>query len=160
MPAKVIVVQRPRRSLFAGPRALPDWLRSIWAALSRASVGDADIAEAESAGARSICVPLFPQLAFDASGSHRCVGCDLCTRVCPSHCLSLETDGQGAGLRVTRFDLAFGACIGCGLCGEACPEEAIQMAPGVRVELAPLSGRPAVADLLIDLSTIQMTPRG
>jgi formate hydrogenlyase subunit 6/NADH:ubiquinone oxidoreductase subunit I len=148
MPAQVITVRRPRRSLFAVPRALPDWFRSIWAVLSRNPAGDVDIAALDSAVPRAMNVPTFPQLAFDTNGSHRCVGCELCIRVCPSRCLALATEGEAGGLRVTRFDLLRGACIGCGLCGEACPEDAIEMAEGLRVELASLSGRSGVADLL------------
>lgn len=92
MPAQVVVVTRSRRSLFAAPRALPDWLRSVWAALSRTP------AIVDPAPSTSPCAkdsPLFPQLVRDASGSHRCVGCDLCVRVCPSRCLLLEIEGGG-----------------------------------------------------------------
>lgn len=159
MPAKVIVVQRPRRSRFAMPRAVPDWLRSVWAVLSRKSISNRGNAEADSTLARSINIPLFPHLVFEASGSHRCVGCELCVRACPSHCLSLGTEEEERARRVTRFELASGACIGCGLCDEICPERAIAMAPGVRVELAPLSGRLAMTDLLIDRSPLASTMR-
>lgn len=145
MPAQVVVVTRSRRSLFAAPRALPDWLRSVWAALSRTP------AIVDPAPSTSPCAkdsPLFPQLVRDASGSHRCVGCDLCVRVCPSRCLLLEIEGEGAGLRVTRFELVRGACIGCGICAEACPEGAIEMTAAARVEFALISGRPVLSDLL------------
>ncbi len=148
MPDQVITVRRRRRSLFAVPRALPDWLRSIWAVLSQTPVSDVDTAELDSIELHPMNVPTFPQLAFDASGAHRCVGCELCIRVCPSRCLTLATEGEATEIRVTQFDLERGACIGCGFCGEACPEDAIEMAEGPRVELAPLSGRPGVADLL------------
>lgn len=157
MSAKVIIVQRPRRSLFAIPRALPDWFRSVWVALFRPSIRNLGVATADSNRSRPINTPLFPRLVFEASGSHRCVGCALCVRVCPSNCLSLGTEGEGRALRVTRFEIASGACVGCGLCDEACPERAIEMVPGARVELAPLSGRLAVADLLIDRSAIHST---
>lgn len=148
MPDQVITVRRPRRNLFAVPRALPDWLRSIWTVFSRTRVSEVDIAELDSIELHSVNVPTFPQLAFDASGAHCCVGCELCIRVCPSRCLTLATEGEATQIRVMQFDLERGACIGCGFCGEACPEDAIEMAEGLRVELAPLSGRPGVTDLL------------
>jgi formate hydrogenlyase subunit 6/NADH:ubiquinone oxidoreductase subunit I len=148
MPHQTITVRRPRRSLFAVPRALPDWLRSVWAVLSRTPASDVDIAELDSIELHHTNVPAFPQLAIDASGAHRCVGCELCVRVCPSRCLTLAAEGQSTGIRVTQFDLERGACIGCGICGEACPEDAIEMSRGLRVELAPLSGRSGVTDLL------------
>jgi len=150
MPTQVIVVQRPRRSLFAVPRALPDWLRSVWAALLPTPVEDTDLADLRMVDLRTSSAPLFPQLALDATGSHRCVACDLCVRVCPSRCLEITTEGEDRDLRVTRFDFVRGACIGCGLCGQACPEGAIEMASGGRVEVAPLSGLSHAVDLLID----------
>jgi ferredoxin len=145
MPTQVVVLKRSRRSLFAAPRALPDWLRSVWAALFR-TPAIVDPAGSTSPWAKDS--PLFPELVRDANGSHRCVGCDLCVRVCPSRCLLLGTEGEGAGLRVTRFELVRGACIGCGICAEACPESAIEMTPAARVEIALISGGPDLSDLL------------
>ena len=150
MPAQVIVVKRPRRSLFAVPRAVPDWIRSLWAALRRGSMRAQGLAALASSETRSMNVPLFPDLVIDASGSHRCIGCDLCVRVCPTRCLSLETEGQGTvALRVTRFEFASGACMGCGFCADACPEQAIAMTRAEqRVEIAPLTGGSGVVDWL------------
>ena len=148
MPNQVITVRRPRRSFFAVPRALPDWLRSVRAVLSRMPASDVDMADLDSIELHPMNAPTFPQLAIDASGAHRCVGCELCVRVCPSRCLTLVTEGQATEIRVTQFDLERGACIGCGFCGEVCPENAIEMTRGRRVELAPLSGRSGVTDLL------------
>jgi ferredoxin len=153
MPIQVVVVQRPRRSLFAVPRALPDWLRLVWATFFRTSTGDTDRSRMDSTRAGSLDTPLFPRLTLDGSGSHRCVGCGLCIQVCPSRCLAIGTEGQGEELEVTRFDLVRGACIGCGLCDEACPENAIELVAGCRVELAPFSGRLGIADLLLDRSS-------
>ena len=150
MPAQVVVVKRPRRSLFAVPRALPDWLRSVWAAFSRTPASDTERSRNDSARSGFPDTPLFPRLALDGSGSHRCVGCGLCVQVCPSRCLALGTEGEGEELEVTRFDLVRGACIACGFCDEACPENAIEMVAGLRVELAPISGRSGIDDLLSD----------
>jgi ferredoxin len=148
MPTQVITVRRPRRRWFAVPRAFPDWLRSVWTALFRTAASKLELAVLSPVDSDVTNVSLFPQLTWDAKGAHLCVGCDLCIRVCPSRCLTLETEGKGRGLRVTRFELVHGACIGGGLCDEACPEDAIEMAARSRVEPAPLSGRPGVADLL------------
>ena len=155
MPAQVLVVRRPRRSLFAFPRTLPDWVRSVWATLFRTSTIDTNLCQTDSAGPRSLGTPLFPRLARDEGDSHRCVGCGLCVQVCPSRCLRLGTEGQGDGLEVTRFELMEGACIGCGFCDEACPEKAIELRAGLLVELAPISGRPGVTDLLDRVDLIQ-----
>jgi len=157
MPAQVIVVTRPRRSLFAVPRALPDWLRSLWAALFRKATQAGGLASLDPPGLRSVDLPLFPELVVDDHGSHRCIGCELCALVCPTRCLSIATENGGIeARRVTRFSLASGACIGCGYCAEACPERAILMTPtDDRVALAPLDGGSGVVDLLPDPSRMQ-----
>ncbi len=148
MPGQVIVVKRSRRSLFAVPRASLNWLRSVWAVFFTSSAPDSNVVEMASTSLLPAGPPLFPQLVRDQNGSHLCVGCDLCVRVCPSRCLVLETEGEGAALRVLRFDLIGAACVGCEICSEACPEDAIEMAAAARVDLAGISGRLVATDLL------------
>lgn len=53
----------------------------------------------------------------------RCVGCGLCTEVCPHGLFSL---GEG-GLEVRDRDL----CMECGACALNCPVQAITVTPGV-----------------------------
>lgn len=141
MPAQVIVVRRPRRNRFAIPRALPDWLHSIGTVLFGSSPDDPDVVGLDAPGLNSIDAALFPRLVLDASGAHRCVGCEICVHVCPSHSLEIDITGKGQNIRVTRFDLDRGSCIGCGLCSLDCPEDAFEMTAGALVELAPLVGR-------------------
>lgn len=148
MPTQVIVVKRSRRSLFAGPRALPDWFRSAWATLLRNPPIESKVAVQRSHSARPETPVSFPRLLRDARGAHRCTGCNLCVQVCPSRCLTLGTEGDGSALRVTRFGLRKGACIGCGLCNDACPENAIEMATAALAELAPRRAASPLTDLL------------
>jgi len=61
----------------------------------------------------------------------------------------VTTEGKGALLAVTAFEIARSSCIGCGICLEVCPENAIEMSLGLEVELATGAGRPLVADLLM-----------
>lgn len=149
MPAKVITVRRSRRSWFAVPRAILDWIRSLRTALFRKAAIEAEFADFPSADSRIASAPFIPRLVLDENDSHRCIGCHQCVRVCPSRCLTLATEGEGAGLRITRFELVHDACIGCGICDEACPEKAIEMVGAVRVEVALLSGRLGVTDLMM-----------
>jgi ferredoxin len=147
MPAQVVVVRRSRRSLFAAPRALPDWLRSVWAAF-RLTPPSAPDSDPGAQSVSSIPMPSLPRLVHDSGGDHACVGCRACERICPSRCLSLATEGAEDAIRVVRFELAGGACIGCDLCVDSCPEDALEMVVGVRVDLALSSGRPVLSDLL------------
>jgi len=151
MSTQVIVVKRSRRRFFAAPRALPDWLNAVWAARSSRSEADATL---QSSGAGTISSadrvgPLTPELSIDATGAHLCTGCDLCVRVCPSRCLHLTAEGEGASRRVLIFGLEQTSCIGCGVCFEVCPENALEMSKGTSVEQVVGGGQSSVVDLLM-----------
>jgi ferredoxin len=62
-----------------------------------------------------------------------CVGCGICTKVCPTQALTLS--GRKAHLDLKK-------CIGCGRCAPVCPTGAIQPIPAtldaIRLNLAQL----------------------
>lgn len=53
----------------------------------------------------------------------RCIGCSLCTQVCPQNVFVME-----AG-RAVLMD--YNACMECGACVNNCPADAIRVNPGV-----------------------------
>lgn len=60
-------------------------------------------------------------------GSHDCIACKACERVCPSFCIDLD-GGRPEGLkrqRVTEFTVDFALCSECGLCLDVCPTDTL-----------------------------------
>jgi NADH-quinone oxidoreductase subunit I len=69
-------------------------------------------------------------LTRDPDGGERCVGCYLCSTVCPVDCIALQATEDESGRRYPEFfRINFSRCIFCGLCEEACPTYAIQLTP-------------------------------
>jgi NADH-quinone oxidoreductase subunit I len=69
-------------------------------------------------------------LTRDPDGEERCVACYLCSCVCPTSCISMQSAEREDGRRYPRwFRINLGRCIYCGLCEEACPTLAIQLTP-------------------------------
>jgi len=67
-------------------------------------------------------------------GDERCVGCYLCSAVCPVSCISIESGEREDGRRYPLwFRINFARCIYCGLCEEACPTLAIQLTPDYEI---------------------------
>lgn len=63
-------------------------------------------------------------------GRERCVGCNLCSAVCPSGCISLQKEIlPDKSSQAKFFRINFSRCIFCGLCEESCPTAAIQLVP-------------------------------
>ena len=65
-------------------------------------------------------LPNVTTLTLDADA---CVGCGMCTEVCPHGVLMME------GRKVLVADLD--ACMECGACANNCPAEALRVTPGV-----------------------------
>lgn len=69
-------------------------------------------------------------LTRDPDGDERCVACYLCSAVCPTSCISMESGEREDGRRhAVWFRINFARCIYCGFCEEACPTLAIQLTP-------------------------------
>lgn len=57
------------------------------------------------------------------SGRENCIGCMACMRICPDHCIHIETEKRDGhrGRYPVRFIVDLSLCSFCGLCVEACP---------------------------------------
>jgi NADH-quinone oxidoreductase chain I len=60
-------------------------------------------------------------LAKNPEGKAKCVGCGLCSTVCPSQCISVIRE-KG---KVSRYEIDVLRCIFCGFCMEVCPYGAV-----------------------------------
>lgn len=68
-----------------------------------------------------------------------CIGCDLCARICPVNCITIEKtrkneptttrSGHPRKFDLPRFDIDLSLCCFCGLCTVVCPTECITMQP-------------------------------
>jgi formate hydrogenlyase subunit 6/NADH:ubiquinone oxidoreductase subunit I len=65
---------------------------------------------------------------FEETGSHDCVACMQCVKICPSVCITIE-GGKVEGIkgkRATEFDIDFALCSLCGLCIDTCPTDTLE----------------------------------
>jgi len=65
--------------------------------------------------------------------AERCIGCSMCSLVCPSHAITMipdECEVEFRGKKLTRKKrpgMKLFKCIRCGLCERHCPADAIQL---------------------------------
>ena len=53
---------------------------------------------------------------------NKCIGCGMCTRVCPENCVLMQKKGDKKQPKI-NYDY----CKGCGLCATECPVKCIKM---------------------------------
>ena len=68
----------------------------------------------------------------DEEGRELCVACELCSKICPTDCITvipMEDDtGRGIADRVPRvWDVDLSRCLFCGYCEDACPTRAVRL---------------------------------
>jgi NADH-quinone oxidoreductase subunit I len=71
-----------------------------------------------------------------ADGKERCIGCELCSSVCPANAITVigaensPEKRRSPGERyAARYEIDELRCIFCGMCEEACPTDAIVLTP-------------------------------
>jgi NADH-quinone oxidoreductase subunit I len=65
---------------------------------------------------------------FDETGSHDCVACLQCEKICPSACITIDgvkVDGIKKQ-RAVKFAMDFALCSLCGLCLDVCPTTTLE----------------------------------
>ncbi len=63
----------------------------------------------------------------DDKGEEICDGCQICSRVCPVQCISMEVfkDPADNKRKTSSYTVDFGRCMYCGLCVESCPKKCL-----------------------------------
>ena len=64
---------------------------------------------------------------IEGLGSHDCIDCQACVRVCPSDCIVVEGE-RPEGMKRKRailFEVDFALCSECGLCVDVCPTDTL-----------------------------------
>ncbi len=60
------------------------------------------------------------------NGEERCIACKLCEAICPTLCITIESEQRDDGTRrTTRYDIDLTKCMYCGYCEESCPVDSI-----------------------------------
>ncbi len=65
---------------------------------------------------------------FDETGSHDCIACMQCVKICPSDCITIEGE-RIEGIKGKRADVVkidFALCSLCGLCLDTCPTDTLE----------------------------------
>lgn len=65
-----------------------------------------------------------PYLTYTDKDELRCTSCNLCSDVCPTSCISIES--KGVEKTPLKFDLDISNCVFCGECINACPVDALR----------------------------------
>jgi NADH-quinone oxidoreductase subunit I len=62
---------------------------------------------------------------------HTCISCNMCVKMCPMDCISLESV-RGADKKpvLVSYDINIGRCMFCGLCVEVCPPKSLKHTGG------------------------------
>ncbi len=88
---------------------------------------------------------------FKETGTHKCVACGQCQRMCPSNLIKVQGIKERAkGRKVgTHYFIDFTRCSLCGLCVEVCPTKTLKFSR--EYELEGLSRWDGVIDLMARL---------
>ncbi len=64
----------------------------------------------------------------EKSGDHKCISCNACIKVCPSRCMSLESQKSALDNKrvLTDFKVNYMLCSLCSLCIDVCPTDALK----------------------------------
>jgi NADH-quinone oxidoreductase subunit I len=73
---------------------------------------------------------------FPETGSHKCIACGACQRICPSNVIKVQGLKAHANdpKRATHYIIDFSRCSLCGLCVETCPTRTLKYSTEYELE--------------------------
>ncbi len=89
---------------------------------------------------------------FKDTGTHKCIACGQCEKVCPSDVIQVQgKKEQPKGPKVgTHYVIDFSKCSLCGLCVEVCPTDTLQFS--IEYQLVGVTQSDCVIDLMARLA--------
>src|SRR5947209_1443320 len=95
------------------------------------------------------------------TGKERCVGCGLCSSVCPAQCLTVVPGVDEHGIRNAKIYLYdMSRCVFCGMCVEVCPELALVMTHEFELSVDDRSKLVLDAEAMLKLSDKELERTG
>jgi ferredoxin len=85
----------------------------------------------------------------------RCIGCGLCTRVCPVDAISVLPGSEKKSNGNSPVRLNPDICLGCGVCAQVCPNGAMTMAARTVRVVTPMNTAHRVVLMAIERNTLQ-----
>ncbi len=55
------------------------------------------------------------EVSFSEEKTRQCIGCGICSRICPNKCIELAASHNGAR-KIDLFKIGFNECMFCGIC--------------------------------------------
>ena len=80
-------------------------------------------------------IPLPGALADAEDFAKACIGCGLCSEVCPPDCIQFHTREGGERINIPYINPEQKACTLCGKCMEVCPTNALSVTERTKVDM-------------------------
>jgi len=84
----------------------------------------------------------------------KCIACEMCIRICPIDCISMEYDGKGKNAQITSYAVDYTKCLFCNLCVEVCPTQCVHL--GKEFDLCSYDRAGCMRELAADIYSQQV----
>lgn len=114
--------------------SLKSYINDIWEAVTTTAKGmritaryGVDVKEEVTIQYPEQHGPVFERFrGFLHNDVNTCISCNMCVKICPVDCISLEAvRGADKKMVLVSYDINIGRCMYCGLCVEVCPVKSL-----------------------------------